>query len=288
MVCIPDDIVPSLKIGLLGTIFSAIAYGIVIVLSGNCFHLIQKTRGTYSNRMRIFLLIYIAFMFLLSTLALVQSIWRPITLIFPLKDIHILLYEPIALLFTTWGADGFMVRVPILLWEQRFTFQLQIWRCFILYQDISKGRRVVIIVLLSLLSFTSFGSSISLHSTYPDLSSNTQGFGIMTIVQNASSRVLYHNNLGVFTLFSTIVNIILAALIVFRLVYHRRRIQKVLGPEHGSLYSNIMTMCIESSALIVISSGLLTILTFTLMDEASIMYLLLPYVCVSGPGCCDV
>ena len=176
MVCIPDDIVPSLKIGLLGTIFSAIAYGIVIVLSGNCFHLIQKTRGTYSNRMRIFLLIYIAFMFLLSTLALVQSIWRPITLIFPLKDIHILLYEPIALLFTTWGADGFMVRVPILLWEQRFTFQLQIWRCFILYQDISKGRRVVIIVLLSLLSFTSFGSSIYLctppiqisHQTHKD------------------------------------------------------------------------------------------------------------------------
>ena len=110
----------------------------------------------------------------------------------------------------------------------------------------------------------------------------------MTIVQNAGSRVLYQNNLGVFTLFSTIVNIILAALIVFRLIYHRRRIQKVLGPEHGSPYSNIMTMCIESSALIVISSGLLTILTFTLMDAASVMYLLLPYICVGGPGCCDV
>ena len=39
--------------------------------------------------------------------------------------------------------------------------------------------------------------------------------------------------------FSTLVNIILAALIIFRLVYHRRRVKNVLGVEHGTVYTNI-------------------------------------------------
>jgi hypothetical protein len=47
----------------------------------------------------------------------------------------------------------------------------------------------------------------------------------------------------------TSVNIILAVLIIFRLVYHRRCVRNTLGVEHGSPYTNIITMCAESSAL---------------------------------------
>ena len=42
--------------------------------------------------------------------------------------------------------------------------QLQIWRCLILYQDVSRGHRLVIIVLLSALSFASFGGLISIST----------------------------------------------------------------------------------------------------------------------------
>ena len=61
---------------------------------------------------------------------------------------------------TMWGADGFMVRILIIFQKQRFTMQLQIWRCLVLYQEVSRGLRVGIIVFLSLFSFTSFGRPI--------------------------------------------------------------------------------------------------------------------------------
>jgi len=106
---------------------------------------------------------------------------------------------------------------------------------------------------------------------------------------------LYKNHL-VITLLSTLVNNILVALIVFRVVYHQRRHLQhvlVLEAEHGSPDPNntgVMAMCIESSALIIISSAVLTTLTFTnKIEEASVfMYSLLPHICVGLPECCDV
>ena len=80
--------------------------------------------------------------------------------------------------------------------------------------------------------------------------------------------------------FSTLVNIILALLIVLRLVHHQRHIRKVLGAQHGSLYSKVITMCVESSALIVIFSGVYTVLIFEQGNGALIPFLLLPHICV--------
>ena len=61
-----------------------------------------------------------------------------------------------------WGADGFMVSILIVFEEQRFTMQLQIWRCLVLYQHVSRGLRVGINILFLLLSFASFGRPISI------------------------------------------------------------------------------------------------------------------------------
>jgi hypothetical protein len=157
---IPDELIPYLKGELFGVIFSAIAYGIVIVLSGNCFHLLQKKRGTYSNRMRIILLIYVTVMSLLSTWTLIHWIYYLIT---DLGFAHLKVL-PFEFPFIVWGADGFMVGILILRWAQRFAIQLQVWRCVVLYQDVSKGLRLAMIILLSLLSFASFGMLISIYS----------------------------------------------------------------------------------------------------------------------------
>jgi hypothetical protein len=162
---IPDKPLASFKAELLGTIFSAIAYGIVIVLSGNCFHLLHRKRGIYSNRMRIILLIYITVMPLLSTWALIQSIWSIMAFISPRNTLPTYrTYMIIALPFTIWGADGLMVSILIICREQRDTMQSQIWRCVVLYQDVSKGPRLAIIILLSLLAFACFGRSICIYS----------------------------------------------------------------------------------------------------------------------------
>ena len=86
----------------------------------------------------------------------------------------------------------------------------------------------------------------------------------------------------VFLSLSTLVNIILAVLIVSRLVYHRRYIRNTLGVGHGSPYTNIITMCVESSALMVIATVLYTVLSFVSQTTIDIIYDITSHICVSG------
>ena len=156
-----------LKATLLGDIFSAIGYGIVVVLSGNCVHLLQKKRGIYSNRIRILLLIYVIFILLCSTWEGLQSVCEVMVFITPQDWILPIGLFQFELPLIIWGADGFMVRILIIHQEQSFTMQLQIWRCLVLYQGVSRGSRAMIIVLLSLVSFASFGRPISISTSPP-------------------------------------------------------------------------------------------------------------------------
>ncbi|KIM43508.1 hypothetical protein M413DRAFT_25866 [Hebeloma cylindrosporum] len=231
-----------LEFRMLGTIISAIAYGIVISLSGNCFLLLLKKRGIYSTRMRLFLLTYVAVMLLLSTLATIMSIWGITFVLFqgvdlpsphfissPLLDV----YSPTALPLTIWGADGFMV-------------------CKV---------------------FVTFIALPIAHEA--------QACGVMMFLSLTADDILA----TVLILFSTLVNIILAALIILRLIHHQRHIRKVLGAQHGSPYSKIITMCVESSALIVIFSGVYSVISLAEADGPSelIPFLLLPHICVISP-----
>jgi hypothetical protein len=111
--------VPYFKTQLVGMIFSGIAYGIVLVLSGNCICLHQRKRGNYSNRMRILLIIYVTVMLLCSTWTLMQSVCLFME-VFISRDIlaNYLLYLPLGFPLAMWGADGFMARIPIFLQEQ--------------------------------------------------------------------------------------------------------------------------------------------------------------------------
>ena len=164
MQIIPDHLILYLQLKVLGTLFSAIAYRIVSVLSGNCLYLLQRKWGTHSNRMRILLLIYVTVMLLLSTLTLFQSICQVIGFMFPPEILPVgLMHLPITLPLTMWGETGFMVRILISRQEQRLTV-LQIWRCIISYQDASNRCRIVLIVLLSLLALVSFGRSIPIST----------------------------------------------------------------------------------------------------------------------------
>jgi len=235
---------------MLGTIISAVAYGIVVVLSGNCFLLLQRNRGIYSNRMRLFLLIYVLVMFLFSTSSMIQSICTITLFIFrggvgsPILTGY---SAPVMLPLTIWGADGFMI-----------------WRCFVLYQDITRVPRILVIILLSLLSIISLGFGIMMFRSF---GANLVGLTMVLVPIS----------------FSTLVNIILALLIVLRLIHHQRYIRKVLGADHGSPYSKVIAICVESSALIVIFSGVYTALVFQQANGSSIPFLLLPHICVISP-----
>ena len=106
---------PYAEIELLIAIFSAIAYGIVVVLAGNCFHLLQKKRDSYSNHMRIILPIYIIVMLLNSTWNMVGTICRLMGDLTS-KPTSLVLQHSFVLpiIVTMWGADGFMVRILII------------------------------------------------------------------------------------------------------------------------------------------------------------------------------
>ena len=150
-------------------------------------------------------------------------------------------------------------------------FQLQIWRCVILYQDVARGPWILVIVLLSLLSAVSLGRSISKFS-FP-LAQETPVCGVMMFLRYPHQPLI---------IFSTVVNIILALLIIHRLVHHKRYIQKVLGAEHGSTYSKVIAMCIESSALMVIFGSICIVLGSLNENGLFIPLLLFPHTCVSG------
>ena len=81
---------------------------------------------------------------------------------------------------------------------------------------------------------------------------------------------------------STLVNFILAVLIASRLVYHRRYIRNTLGVEHGSPYTNIITMCVDSSALMVIVADLATSLHFVEEYWSNFANEIAPHIFVGG------
>jgi hypothetical protein len=85
-------------------------------------------------------------------------------------------------------------------------------------------------------------------------------------------------------------NITLASLIILRLVRHQRHVRKVLGAEHGSPYFTVITMCIESSALIVIFSAVYIVIVLMRPIQTGSVFaplLLLPHICVGGLGSYD-
>lgn len=60
-------------------------------------------------------------------------------------------------------------------------------------------------------------------------------------------------------------NIVVTSMIVFRLLQHRRKARKSLGSCHGTLYTSVATMVVESAALY--SVFLLVFLIFFAIDH---------------------
>jgi len=82
--------------------------------------------------------------------------------------------------------------------------------------------------LLSLLSLIPLGRSSSLRTFELQLSDDAQGCGVVMLLSPPSDLIFAM----VLISFSTLVNIILALLIIIRLVRHQRYIWKVLKAEH--------------------------------------------------------
>jgi len=150
------------KFWTIGVILSAVIYGGLLSLTLSYVPFLLKTSHVNSRRMRIFLLVYVVFMVTISTVYIA-------TIIIALKNnllvasssynnyLCIALFGisagwfqngytgGICITLASWGADGFML-----------------WRCAMIYDGISRPRRIALLSVLGLMGLMSLGSGLAL------------------------------------------------------------------------------------------------------------------------------
>ncbi|CAA7266666.1 unnamed protein product [Cyclocybe aegerita] len=221
----------NVKLWLVGTLLGTVAYGVIIVICFGCtINYLQSSerrdgsldvgyrKGTTFGR---FFMPYIIWMCLLSTLAVVCNCIALVNVLFPppggVGDVttrFVRFGSAVSLIAASWASDA-----------------LVIWRCVILYEDASRTLRFSIDVLLSTMALISLGLGLTYLAT---------------------SLTILNEFMFIFALATSICNAIMTTLIVLRLWYHQRFIQKALGSEYASPYARVIAMCVESAALIVV------------------------------------
>lgn len=125
-----------------------------------------------------------------------------------------------------------------------------------MYEGVSAINRKVIlglVVFISLLSFGVFNESFHLQG--PNFRSHL-GAGVTYLVTGlcAQFNTLSPQTFLAFAVISLFVNLLITALVVLRLLFFRKRLRATLGSCHGSAYTTVISMCIESAALVIVFS----------------------------------
>jgi len=283
----------SLKVQMLGTIVGAALYGGTVMLYVDCFSLLlRQHRNNLSDRirnpsknMRHFLFFFISLLLLLATLAEIQAIMVTTVSIFggPSKVPALAEGAPVVLPFSVWSSDAFMVSELSLQEHCLSLIQDQLWRCTILYQGIPRSLRLTLLAFISLVFLASLGTITSLviegTTNHTDLLLIFIGSGITIFMNSITQRL----PILLMVSFSTFLNIVVCLLIVLRLTFHQKYLQMVLGPGHGSAYTRVKAMSVESASLLIALGIPFVILVAANSHNGSMFVLLLyPQVCVSS------
>ncbi|KAF4612246.1 hypothetical protein D9613_003736 [Agrocybe pediades] len=244
----------ELKLQALANVLEAIFYGISIALYINSMRALiapKRNSSRYSRKKQISLITFITYLIVSGTLAIGQTI-----LSFMLTSVDTaagsaiaivsgtksVFIEPIPLPLVIWGADGFMI-----------------WRCLVLYNSLSPMRRRILQTFLAVLALASFGTGILFFAV---LRGNNFDGGLIMIP------------------FSVFANVTLTSLIVGRILYHRRSLGNLMGSGHASMYTWIVSICIESCVLILVFETTCLVLIFTNDIGAEIIMSILPHIFV--------
>ncbi|KAF8880823.1 hypothetical protein CPB84DRAFT_1792317 [Gymnopilus junonius] len=167
------------------------------------------------------------------------------------------------------GADGFML-----------------WRCIVLYQGIGPIKYLILTVVLGVLGLTSLAIGIAFF-VVAGIYQTQQGKSVLPFVPDSLALPFQNSKqsaISSFVMFcTTFVNLTLTSLIFFRLLYYQRFISKTLGTAHASPYTRVITMCVESCALIVVISTTNIVMIISNHVGYLIPFMLLPHICVLSP-----
>ncbi|KAF8890924.1 hypothetical protein BD779DRAFT_1701192 [Infundibulicybe gibba] len=225
-----------------GLIALSIAYGLCLSLFLVCAYLLLKPKLTTSARApctlrEALLLAYITFMFLLSTFTMASDAHVVLGTLGPAPQgctpapsraigMMPMMFMPadvlgklgdVAYVLSNWGADALLA-----------------WRYLVIF-DGSRVRFWVVAMLPGLLLAGSFASGILFLK-----------FAI------ARDSVMQHTVHLAYAVITLSLNFILTMMIVVRLFIYRQRIQNLMGKKHGTQYTDIISMLVESEALVVV------------------------------------
>lgn len=223
------------KMWLQGGILSAVAYGVVLTLFTLNFCLLrerahQETHEISRRRQHWALLVYTCFMFILSTLTMAsQAEMTQLGFIdnrdFPggpaayetvMFSIPISMLGNVCFQLMNWSADS-----------------LLLWRCFVIYRA-STTPIWIIMAIPGIMLLGSFVTGITYLVRISRFESGPWNSTAFTLIYGFTSLSL---------------NILLTLMISIRLYFHRRRVYKVLGKRHGSHYTSIISLLVESASI---------------------------------------
>ncbi|KAF9457968.1 hypothetical protein BDZ94DRAFT_1174596 [Collybia nuda] len=215
-----------------GAFLGAVAYGMQVVLYSMSCYLLAKHRTKTNFKQNVGLTVYITIIFVLGTLYIAALLQFTQEAFIDGHDIpggpdayqKIMFSSPIDMLGN--------VNMVILSWMCDI---INVWRCIVIY----KGSRVPVWA-VSAIPFAMYLASIAL--------------GILFLKQVGSGTETPWQAYGInytspYYAMSLALNILVTIMIVTRLLVYRHRINRVMGKSHGTHYTYLAAMIIESAAI---------------------------------------
>ncbi|KLO16594.1 hypothetical protein SCHPADRAFT_847980 [Schizopora paradoxa] len=247
------SVVLSEEAWLQGAFVSSIAYGALLVLFIQCFSLLlkQTKRSNYRSKVPFLVIVFLIFMF--GTFFMSTSM--------KFNQLSFIENRNYPGGPSAYENDMFAIPVDSL---GNVSFTLSQWLCDALiiwrYMLIFKGCNAPIWIVVTLPVLLFLGSFV---------------VGILFLLQLSATSPFVSSGINwtiPYFSISLAINIFVTIAIVARLLLFRRRIASVLGPNHGSQYTSVAAMIIESAALFSVFS-ILFLVPFGLNSSVSQIFL---------------
>ncbi|KAH9929362.1 uncharacterized protein B0H18DRAFT_1117406 [Fomitopsis serialis] len=231
----PADVLFSEKTWLQGAILTGVGYGVVFTLFTQCFRALLLDINRANMKRRVFFLIYITIMFILGTIFMAACA--------EMTQLSFVQYRDYPTGPSGYENDEFSIpadeagNVAFVL-TNWFADALLIWRCSVIYRGV--GSNIWIPLLLPALMY---------------LTELAMGFLWLIQISTPASSPFQNGSASKINwtvpYFSIAVslNVVVTLMIAARLWLYRYRITSVLGMGHGSHYTGIAAMIVESAAI---------------------------------------